>query len=375
MNVVSLFIENIRLIKSLKIENTDKINFILGNNAQGKSTVLESLYILSTSKSNRTFKDREFISVDENTASANADIKRIKRPDINIRLTVNKNYKKEYWTDGSKKSRINDGIGELNSVIFSSADMEMIKGDPCIRRNYLNLEISQIYPVYSREYANYKKILLQRNNILKEIKNNIRESYDILDILDIQLAFWGSKLIIRRNDFANKINKAAGEIYNEISDRKSDFRIIYQSNPKTEFYDEKSLQAFMLEQIKSKKDTDIKMGTTVTGPHRDDIEIKINNMPVKNYGSGGEIRSASFAMKMAEIDIVKEIKEEYPIVLLDDLMSELDLERRKKSIEIAGKNCQIFITTTHLDDVVFNKEISQIYYLSDGCLINNNQQK
>lgn len=369
MTADNIFIENIRLIKNLLIEKTDRINFILGKNAQGKSTVLESLYILCTSKSNRTFKDKEFININENTATVSADIKREKRPDINLRLTADRNHKKVYWADNTKKSRISDAIGELNSIVFSSDDMEMIKGEPVTRRNYMNLEISQIYPMYINEYASYKKVLIQRNNILKDIKNNIRQSYDILDVLDIQLAVWGARLIGRRKEFISKINSYAKEIYNEITDRNSDFNIVYQPNPKTDTFDESQLRQYISDQIQAKKDLDLKMGTTHTGPHRDDIDIKINNMSVKNFGSGGEIRSAAFAIKMAEIEIVKEIREEYPIVLLDDLMSELDCDRREKAVQIAGKNCQIFITTTHLDDINYDKNSTSIYYLEKGSLI------
>lgn len=369
MTADKIYIENIRLIKNILIENTNRINFILGKNAQGKSTVLESLYILCTSKSNRTFKDREFININENTATVSADIKREKRPDINLCITADKNHKKVYWTDNTKKNRISDAIGELNCIVFSSDDMEMIKGEPVTRRNYMNLEISQIYPLYVNEYASYKKVLIQRNNILKDIKNNIRQSYDILDVLDIQSAVWGAKLIGRRKEFISKINTYAKEIYNEITDKDYNFEIVYQPNPKTDISEENQLRQYILNQIQLKKDLDLKIGTTHVGPHRDDIDIKINNMSVKNFGSGGEIRSAAFAMKMAEIEIVKEIREEYPIVLLDDLMSELDCDRREKAIKIAGKDCQIFITTTHLDGINYDKNSTNIYYLANGSLI------
>ncbi|MBQ0105990.1 MAG: DNA replication and repair protein RecF [Armatimonadetes bacterium] len=266
------------------------------------------------------------------------------------------------------KSRIGEGIGELNSVIFSAADIEMIKGDPVSRRNYINLEISQIFPAYIQNYANYKKTLTQRNNILKDIKNNIRESYDLLDVLDIQLSIWGAELISKRQEFINKINLYSKEIYNITSDENSGFDIKYLSNPYNEAWDKNSLRENIMAHLKEKRDTDIKMGTTVTGPHRDDISIKINNYPVKYYGSGGEMRSAAFALKMSEIEIIKEVWEEYPIVLLDDLMSELDINRREKAVEIAQKNCQVFITTTHLDNISYNKEETSLYYLEKGKL-------
>ena len=369
MYIIDLDIKNIRIIKNLFISNTNHINFILGPNAQGKSSILEALYILSTSKSHRTFKDREFININENLCEIKSHVKRDKRPDCEIGAVIDKNHRKAFFIDNAKRTKIKDVVGELNCVIFSGEDIEMIKSEPQSRRNFLNLEISQIYPLYAEEYANYKRTLFQRNNILKDIKNGVRPSYDILDILDLQLSLYGSKLLMRRKYFTDKIIPLSKEIYNIISDKKSDFSLKYTPNPHIDIIDEISTQRALFEQITAKRDTDLKLGTTSVGPHRDDIDIKINGLLVRNYGSQGEGKSSAFALKMAEIDIIKEITGEYPVVLLDDLMSELDYERREKAVKITGENCQIFITTTHLDKMEYNSEETSVYYIDNGNLM------
>ena len=369
MYIINLSVKNIRIIKDLHLSDTNKVNFILGQNAQGKSSILEAMYILATSKSNRTFKDKEFININEDICEIKANIKREKRPDCEIETVIDKNHKKVFFIDNAKKTKIKDVIGELNCVIFSEEDIEMIKDEPQSRRNFMNLEISQMFPLYTEEYANYKRTLLQRNNTLKDIKNNIRPSYDILDILDLQLSIYGTKLLIRRKKFIEEIAPLSSEIYNIISDKVGDFSLKYSSNPNIEIKDEASTQRALFEQILAKRDMDLRLGTTNVGPHRDDLEIKINNLPVKNYGSQGEGKSAAFAIKMAEINIIKNITGEYPVVLLDDLMSELDYERREKTMKIAGENCQIFITTTHLDKLDYNPENTSIYYIKEGSLL------
>ena len=366
MIIENLKIENIRCIKKIELQNPNSINYILGDNAQGKSSILEAIYILCTSKSHRTFKDKEFINIDQDIATIETDVKREKRNNININLIISKTNKKTYIIDDIKKQKIADSIGEFNSVIFSSSDIEMIKGEPGIRRNFLNLEISQIYPLYANELAAYKKTLLQRNNILKDIKNEIRDSYDILDILDLQLSIWGAKLIKRRESYINKISLYSKDMYNQITNEKNNYSLKYLSNIKDDKLSAEDTQNALLEQIKAKKDTDIKYGTTTIGPHRDDMEILVNNLPVKFFGSSGEQRSSAFAIKLAEINIIREITGEYPIVLLDDIMSELDYLRRKQAIDIASKNSQTFITTTHLDnDDYLNGDI-RIYNVKNG---------
>lgn len=368
MQIESLKIQNLRCIKNIHLKNLNRVNFILGQNGQGKSCILESIYILCTSKSNRTFKDKEFINVNEDICCAEIDLKREKRPDINISFVTDRNSKKVFFIDNAKKSKIGDAIGELNAVIFSVNDLEMIKGDPSKRRNFLNLEIGQTNPIYLQDYVYYKKTLQQRNDILKDIKENVRSSYDILDVLDIQLSTYGSKLIMRRKDFINKLSINANRIYNEISEKEGEFSIKYLCNPRYDYDTIEDIKNSFFEILKNKREIDIKSGTTNSGPHRDDIDIRVKNLPVRNFGSGGEIRTCAYALKMSEIDIIHSITGEYPVVLLDDLMSELDYKRREKSLYIAKENSQIFVTTTHLDNVNYNENETSIYYLENGNL-------
>ena len=372
MFLKKLTIKNLRCIQETKLEFSNNINFLLGENAQGKSTILEAIFLLSTSKSHRTSKDKEMIKLGEDYSYISCQVEREKRNATEIEIIISNNQNKIIKVDGNKKNKISDMLGEINCVIFSSLDIDMIKGEPKARRQFLNLEISQIYPNYANNLTDYKKTLIQRNNLLKEmsLKTNKCYSDEILDAYDHQLAVYGASLIYRRFNYTKEIFKYAAVFFENITNNeKIEFK--YISNPNINDLENKTIDEIteiFYNILLSKRETDKQRTITSSGPHRDDIHIFVNDLPVKIYGSAGQQRSCAISIKMAEIDMIKKISGEYPIILLDDIMSELDEYRQKTTLASAWSKCQTFITTTHIKDETI-AEGADIYTLLKGDVI------
>ena len=370
MIVKKLIVKNMRCIADLNLETDSKINILLGQNAQGKSTVLEALFLTGTSKSHRTSKDKEMIRTGENVSYVMTEIEREKRNPVKVEVTISKT--KNVKIDNIKKSKMSDMLGEVNVVIFSSSDIEMIKGEPEQRRHFMNIEISQIYPNYALNLGEYKKTLVQRNAVLKLANENPEKNHiDILEEYDKRLSFYGANIIEKRFEYTQKLFTYAKEFFSEIT-QNEEIEFKYSPHPKIinkdDFHSEK-LREIIFKKLFERREIDMRTQNTSTGPHRDEIEMFVDNLSVRNYGSAGQQRSCAISLKMAEIQIIKEISGEYPVVLLDDIMSELDKDRRKTVIKSACENSQTFITTTHLEeDEKQMFENAKIFYLENGAL-------
>ena len=350
MYISSLSLSKFRNYESLSFEPSEGLNVLVGRNAQGKSGILEAIYLLATSKSHRTSRDVEMIKLGEDALQVSADITRSNRNDVIIGIDISRTQKKTVKINTVKPKRIADIVGQLNAVIFSDSDIEMVRGEPSKRRRFMNLEISQISPQYVYSLGRYKRVLDQRNNLLREIKME-RASFAGLDAWDAQLAAYGASVTKRRSEYVAALSESSVGLYSELTGGLEELQVTYKPNLKIETdMAEGEIARIHLKTLAAKREIDMSRATTHSGPHRDDIAININGLAAREFASQGQQRTAAIAIKLAEISLVAEAKKENPVVLLDDVMAELDEMRRKRIMEFAT-NCQTLITTTHLSDL------------------------
>lgn len=365
-----MHVENIRLINfrnyySLNIDLNKKTNVFIGKNAQGKTNLLEAIYICATGRSFRTNRDKEIINFNKSEAYVGAQIdigkfekfieikmERDKAKRIRVNKTELKNYKELY--------------SGLNVVVFSPEDLKLVKEGPGERRNFLDTEISQIKPVYSYNVNRYNKILFQRNNLLRSNKfqKNIK---GLLEIFDIQLAKIGTDIIIERNRYIDELSKISNITHNKITLSNENLELKYISN--IEISDNKlEMEKSYVDKLSKNIDKDIESASTGLGPHRDDILMTINNKDLKTYGSQGQQRTVVLSIKLSEVELIKKERGIYPVLLLDDVFSELDEERRKYLIR-SFKDMQTLITVTDTIDLKEMNNIEKsVFFIENGKL-------
>ena len=345
MYIKNLKIKDFRNYEVLDLEFDKKVNIIIGSNAQGKTNLLESIYISSLGRSFRTSRDTDMIrfGTDQSVIDLvyNKDL-----GDMDINIILNKDHKKIIKIDGSKIKKTSQLLSNVFIVIFSPDDLKIVKDEPEKRRKFIDKELCQIKPSYYNNLTNYKKVLLERNTYLKEMTVDP----DMLDIWDQQLADYGSKIMIQRKAFIDEISGVSSEIHKGITNNKEILTLKY--DPNIEYNDNQTIQkSIFYGKLKDSFENDLKMRTTTRGPHKDDIDFFIKNddnkINVRNFGSQGQQRTAALSLKLAEIDIIKKETGEYPILLLDDVLSELDLERQEYLIKTLSFN-QLFITTAEM---------------------------
>lgn len=351
MYIKEISLENFRNYEKQKIKLNENINIIFGNNAQGKTNIIESIFLCAYGKSFRAKKDSELIKFDENTAKVEV---LYKKTDREGKILADIKDKKTFYINDVKQNKISDIIGKINVVIFTPDDIEIIKEGPQRRRKFLDMMISSLRPNYIHLLNTYNKNLEQRNNYLRQIKFENKKS-EMLDIWDEQLAEYSYKIYEYRKFFIEKISEKIQDFHNLITKSgKEDIKIKYISNSKD--------QKTFLENLKKSRDVDIKRGFTATGVHRDDFMIYINSKPVSIFGSQGQQRTSILTLKLCELQIVKEEINDTPILLLDDFMSELDETRRNSFLENIKEN-QVILTCT--DKMDFEKNAS-VYFVEKG---------
>jgi len=334
----------------LTFEPSERLNVLVGRNAQGKSAILEAIYLLATSKSHRTSRDMEMVKLGAPFARVVAEIKRSARNDVTLEIDLSKAEKKTVKINTVKHAKIRDLIGQLNAVIFSDSDVEMVRGEPSGRRRLLNLEICQVSPQYAYALARYNRVLEQRNELLKDIKSG-RAPALTLGEWERQLAGYGATVITKRMEFLQSLAKSAAEIYGVLTEGYERLEVSYRPNVQlngARSVDE--IAACITGALAARREIDIARGTTTAGPHRDDVSISVNALPAREFGSGGQQRTAAIAIKLAEIELLREAAGENPVVLLDDIMAELDGSRRERVLDRTA-GCQAFLTTTDLSDI------------------------
>ena len=351
MHIKNILLENFRNYDKQEIELNKNINIIYGNNAQGKTNIIESEFLCAYGKSFRAKKDSELIKFDKVNCNVEVSYSKIDREGT-IKAEIGE--KKTFFANGVKQNKISDIIGKINVVIFTPDDIEIIKEGPQKRRRFLDMMISSLRPNYLHLLNSYNKVLEQRNNFLRQIKLE-NKNPAMLDIWDEQLAEYSYKIYEYRKYFIEKISNSIEDIHSLITKSgKEEIKIKYISNSKNK-------ESF-LENLKKSRSVDIKRGFTATGVHRDDFMIYINSRPVSIFGSQGQQRTTILTLKLCELKIVKEEIGDNPILLLDDYMSELDEKRRTSFLENIKGN-QVIITCTDRIDL---ENESSIYYVENG---------
>ena len=356
----SLKLKHFRNYEEADIHFHPGLNIFLGQNAQGKTNILESIYFLALTRSHRTRSDKDLVHFQEKELRVSGIIeKKTSTIPLDIELTTKGRITK---INHLKQSRLSDYIGTMIVVLFAPEDLQLIKGSPSLRRKFIDIELGQIKPLYLSDLSNYNHVLKQRNSYLK---NNQQIDENFLSVLDEQLVEYGCRVIQHRLDFLQKLEKFAQEKHLEISQKKEILTIEYQSSIPLQQVDNIQ-ESFRLALDKSRKRELFKQNTGV-GPHRDDISFFINKMDA-NYGSQGQHRSVVLSLKLAEIKLIENITKEIPILLLDDVMSELDNDRQLKLLETISQNIQTFITTTTLDHLQHLPEDIKIFNIVNGVV-------
>jgi len=358
MHINNLYLENFRNYKNLNIAFDPSTNILYGDNAQGKTNILEALFLCGTTKSHRGTKDKDIINFDCDDAHIRTEL--VKNGiSYKIDMHLRKNKTKAIALNGIPIKKASELMGILNIVFFSPEDLSIIKEGPSERRRFIDMELCQIDPFYLHDLSNYNKALNQRNKLLKDsyIYGNIS---DMLDVWDEQLFLYGCKVIERRKKFIEELDEIIRVIHKNLTGDKEYCHLKYE--PDVEVFDFKRL-------LSEKREKDCKYKTTSIGPHRDDMMFISNDIDIRKFGSQGQQRTAALSLKLSEIELVKNVTGEKPVLLLDDVLSELDTNRQQFLLKSIS-DIQTIITCTGLDDFINKRfEINRTYHISNGGII------
>ena len=361
MIITSIELQNYRNYPELHIRLDKGTNILYGDNAQGKTNILEAIYVCCTTKSHRGAKDKEIIRFHEEESHIKLGIERDGVP-CRIDMHLKKNKTKGIAVNGIPVHKASELFGIANVVFFSPEDLNIIKNGPAERRRFVDLELCQLNKLYVHSLIHYNKTLVQRNKLLKELA--FRPEYEpTLDVWDQQLVTYGKQVMEYRKDFMGQLNEIIRDIHLRVSGEKENLNICYDPNVLPEEFESA---------LKRSREQDIRQKTTLCGPHRDDISFIVNGIDIRRFGSQGQQRTAALSLKLSEIELVKMIVKDYPILLLDDVLSELDSSRQNQLLS-SIHHIQTVITCTGLDDFVNNRfPIDKIFKVSDGTVINEN---
>ncbi len=355
MTVKSLELKNFRNYRDLKMFFDKGTNILYGDNAQGKTNVLEALCVSGTTRSHKGSRDREMINFDEDEAHIRTVVEK-EENEHQLDFHLKKNDKKGIAVDKIPVRRAGDIFGIMNIVFFSPEDLNIIKEGPSKRRKFLDMELSQIDRIYLADLTSYNKVLKQRNQLLKDIyfRPDLEET---LPIWDEQLINYGERIANQRKEYIDQINSIVKDIHGKISGKKETLFLEY--DPVCDISQMKSELIYC-------RQKDKKSGMTSIGPHRDDICFYVNDIDIRKYGSQGQQRTAALSLKLAEIEMMKKVTGETPVLLLDDVLSELDSKRQKYLLDsITG--IQTVITCTGLDEFIKNRfQINRVFYVKEG---------
>ena len=350
MYIEQLTLKSYRNYEQANITFNNKINVIIGENAQGKTNLLEAIYVLAFTQSYRTSRDQELIKWDKDFAKVSAIINK-KNSNIPIELIIYKGGKKVKLNDLEQR-KLSEYVGNLNIVMFAPEDLTLIKGPPNIRRRFIDMELGQIQPIYLYHLGQYQKVLKQRNHLLKSIRKNKATDRTFLQILTEKLISHAVIILKKRFSFIKMLRKWAIPLHLKLSRKLETLEILYDSSidvledDKEEKIEEKYFQRF-----KEIEQNEIDRGMTLIGPHRDDLSFYINGQNVKIFGSQGQQRTTALSIKLAEIELIYHEIDEYPILLLDDVLSELDDERQTHLLNSIQGKVQTFVSTTNIDGI------------------------
>ena len=361
MIIESIELKNYRNYDKLHMDFSHGTNILYGDNAQGKTNILEAIYVCATTKSHRGSKDKEIIQFDRDESHIKLNVRKRDVP-YRIDMHLKKNRAKGVAVNGVPIKKASELFGIVNVVFFSPEDLNLIKNGPAERRRFIDLELCQLNKLYVHSLVQYNKIVTQRNKLLKDIM--FRPDYEeTLDIWDMQLVQYGREVIRCREAFVGQLNDLIGGIHRQFSGEKESLHISYEPNVTVDMFEDT---------LRKSRPSDLKQRTTLTGPHRDDLSFIINDIDIRRFGSQGQQRTAALSLKLAEIELVKKIVNDYPILLLDDVLSELDGSRQNHLL--SGINhIQTMITCTGLEDFVNNRfRIDKIFKVVSGEVYSEN---
>lgn len=345
LNTIKLV--NYRNYENLFLSFSENINIIVGNNALGKTNILESIYVLALTKSFRTSNDINLVQKGYDRFIIEGSITKNNFTD-NLRINYSKN--KNVYINDKKVNKLSDYLSHLNVIVFSPDDLELIKGYPDVRRKYLNTEISQLYPIYCKNLSDYNKLLKMRNDCIRKIKLNEYVDQSYLSVLESYLIDKAINIYKVRNKYLNKISLYSKEIYKNTM-LKDNFNIKYNTQPYFEEFSDDCIRENMKKAFLNNFKEEIKYGSTLFGPHKDDFDFCLDDENLKIIGSQSQQKLAVLVFKLAEIELFKLQLDDYPVLLLDDIFSELDEIRKNNVLAYLKKNIQTFITTTDLTNV------------------------
>ncbi|MDB5055690.1 MAG: recombinase RecF [Bacilli bacterium] len=354
MLLKKLSLENYRNIEKFELTLHPNINIFVGPNAQGKTNLLEAIFVLALTKSHRTNQEKELIRWNETTAYLHGEVEK-KYGTHQLHLMISQQGKKAK-INGLEQRKLSQFIGSMNVVLFAPEDLEIVKGTPGIRRRFLDMEIGQVYPSYLHDIMRYQKILVQRNNYLKQMLQQRSANHEMLQVWNEQLVEYGVKIIKKRQSFIKKLQIWAERIHSGITNHREQMTIKYEPSFDLQGSEDETVlfEQFMLK-LTQIKEQEMRRGVTLIGPHRDDMLFFINHKEVQMYGSQGQQRTTALSLKLAELELINEEVGEYPILLLDDVLSELDTYRQTQLIETFQNKVQTFITTTSIESVNLTK--------------------
>lgn len=361
MIIKSIELADFRNYDSLNLTFDHGTNILYGDNAQGKTNILEAIYVVATTKSHKGSKDKDIIHFNKEEAHIRAYIEK-EAVETRIDMHLRSSKSKGIAIDGQKIKKAAELLGLLNVVFFSPEDLGIIKNGPAERRRFVDMELCQLDNFYLYNLNHYNKIVNQRNKLLKDLYFNPSLG-ETLNIWDSQLVSFGSKIIERRKVFIEQLNEIIYDIHKKLSGNKEELQIHYEPEVSIEEFEHK---------LALSQERDIKLKQTCVGPHRDDFSFYIGDIDIRKFGSQGQQRTAALSLKLSEIELVKKITKDTPVLLLDDVLSELDANRQNYLLNSIG-DIQTIITCTGLDEFINNRfEINKIYRVANGKVINEN---
>ena len=361
LNKITLI--NFRNYSKISIDLCNKINILIGDNAQGKTNILESIYVLGITKSHRAVIDNNLIKENESFCKIKGNIE-TKNLSRNLEFFLSGKEKKVFINKNQIK-KLTDYISKFNIIIFTPDDLELIKGSPNVRRKFLNIEIGQIDNKYLNILNDYNKLLKTRNEYLKQLKPK-EINNKLIEVLNERIIEKALYIYEKRFEFIELINQRITDIYNDITEYK-DLKIKYINNLGVENYNKEVIKKILTDKLNVNLEREIILGQTLFGPHKDDFCFLLSNQDVKSYGSQGQQRACILSLKLSEINLFIEKTNEKPILLLDDIFSELDDTKKNNIIKYINKDIQTIITTTDLNQI--NQELlkdSYIYKIEKG---------
>lgn len=350
MHIEQLVLKNFRNYDELNLTFDDKINVIIGENAQGKTNLMEAIYCLAFTRSHRTTKEKELIQWDKEYAKIEGRVKK-RNQVLPLEMIVSTKGKKAKLNHLEQR-RLSDFIGALNVVMFAPEDLTLVKGPPQARRRFIDMELGQIQATYIYHLAQYQKILKQRNSLLKQLQRQGGSQVTMLEILTEQLTQHAAIILVKRFGFLKLLRKWAAPLHHQISQELEKLEIKYDASVDiSEQNSEEEIETAFRNKFEEIQEKEIERGTSLIGPHRDDLIFYVNGMDVQTYGSQGQQRTTALSLKLAEIELIHHEVGEYPILLLDDVLSELDDFRQSHLLNTIQGKVQTFVSTTSVDGI------------------------